>query len=170
MCLASIPVLYRATPTPADSLHFRDTTLCHSLASHAVGPSLALCVYCTVPRSFPCSVIVSAPVVASVTVCKEDRVGAINVNDDAYVPTCTPTLAIAECATPTPADILHFRDTSLCHSLASHAVGPSLALCVYCTVPRSFPCSVIVSAPVVASVPECTELSASAKHIHDEAS
>src|SRR6056300_197302 len=167
-CKPTLAIAECATPTPADILQCRDTSSCHTLASHAVGPSLALCVYCTVPRSFPCSVMVSAPVVASVTVSKEDRVGGKNVNDDAYVPTCTPTLAIAECATPTPADILQCRDTSSCHTLASYAVGPSLALCVYCTVPRSFPCSVMVSAPVVASVTVSKEDRVGGKNVNDD--
>jgi len=120
-------------------------------------------VYCTVPRSLPCSVIVSAPVVASVTVSSEESDGESNVKASAF--TCEagvlPEISIStprSFPTPPVDCSTHVMLESATQDVVWHAVFPIVAVAPGSEVPKLAPVIVKVPPPVVGEFVGSTEL------------
>ena len=66
------------------------------------------------------------------------------------VPARSPAVSTSRLVPRTPCDVRHCTDVSDVQSVASHAVSPTRASCVYPAMPKLLPCTVTLADPVPA--------------------
>ena len=142
--------------TPPLVRHCTDVSDVQSVASHAVSPTRASCVYPAMPKLLPCTVTLARPVAPLfVRVTVLTMLASVD-HASVDVPELSPTVRTTVDVRLTPPLVRHFTEVPEIQAVASHAVWPLLTSCVYADIPKLDPCTVTLANPVVGPLTRVT--------------